>query len=111
MKTETSDGSFVNSQHLDCLRRSDVPDANGRVVRGCDDDILAGMVDDAVDLLCVALENGDNLRRDDNLSHVKNSLSSAFSNGIEYSAVETLNGVSQRKAQLYPIILPVRHPC
>ena len=85
MKTETSDGSFVNSQHLDCLRRSDVPDANGRVVRGCDDDILAGMVDDAVDLLCVALENGDNLRRDDNLSHVKNSLSSAFSNGIEYS--------------------------
>lgn len=67
VKTETCNGSFVNSQHLDCLRRADVPDANGCVVRGRDDDILAGVIDDAVDLLCVAFENGDNLRRDYNL--------------------------------------------
>ena len=63
VKTESSNGSFVNSHQLQSLRRRDVPNPDRRIVWRRDDDVLCRMVHDAVDLLRVTFENGNNLKQ------------------------------------------------
>ena len=61
MKRESSDGSVVNPEHLDRLRRPHVPDSDGGVVRCRDDNLVASVVHNAVHPLGVTLEDCDHL--------------------------------------------------
>ena len=61
MKGQAGDRSVVDPEELDGLRSGHVPDPDGGVVRGGDDDVVGRVVHDAVHLLGVALEDGDHL--------------------------------------------------
>ena len=63
VQRKSGDRSVVNPHQLQGLRGRNVPDADGRVVRGRDDHVLRRVVDDAVDLLGVAFENGNDLKK------------------------------------------------